>query len=321
MKFIFEKLLTNEQRAKTISVDGYFESGLPLSHWPGNDSPTELKADTTTEMAFKLIESQKYEEYIQGLEFVSNDHFDTDGLLSCFVLLYQEKAIPYKQLLIDAATTGDFGEFTSEDALKLDYVIKNIEDPEKTIVKGAFCDPDFKRIVQDLYVKSFHLLPELLQDVDKYEHTWKDDFRWFETSQASFVSQNSVFSNYGDCNLSIIESASPLHPVVKIANSAYDIILSVVKSANGYLYELDYKPYTWFDTTRPKKIARKSFEPLVEKLNLIEKEKIGNWKILGLDPIREWNYRLQFSDDSFNLVPSKIQVFEIEEILFEYFYD
>ncbi len=321
MKFIFEKLLTDELRAKTISVDGYFESKLRLSHWPGNDSPTELKADTTTEMAFKLIESPGSQKYFEGIEIVSNNHFDADGLLACFVLVHPDKAVHFKQLLIDTAITGDFGEFTSEDALKVECVIKNIEDPEKTIVKGAFCDPDFIRIVQDLYVKSFHLLPELLQDVDKYEHIWKDYFRWYKTSQASFVSQNSVFSNYGDCNLSIIESASPLHPVAKIANAAFDIILSVVKSENGHLYELEYKPHTWFDTTRLKKIERKSFEPLVEKLNLIEKEKIGNWKVLGLDPISEWNYRLQFSDDSFTLAQSKIQVFEIEEILFEYFFD
>lgn len=321
MKFIFEKLLTDELRAKTICVDGYFESKLSLSHWPGNDSPAELKADTTTEMAFKLIESPDAQKYLEGIEIVANNHFDADGLLACFVLLHPDKAVHYKQLLIDTAITGDFGEFTSEDALKTECVIRNIEDPEKTIVKGAFCDPDFKRIVQDLYVRSFHLLPELLRDVDKYEHIWKDDFRWYETSQASFVSQNSVFSNYGDCNLSIIESANPLHPIAINANSGFDIILSVVKSVSGHLYELGYKPHTWFDTTRPKKIERKSFEPLVEKLNLIEKEKIGKWNILGQDPVSEWNYKLQFSDDSFNLVPSKIQVFEIEEILFEYFYD
>lgn len=321
MKFIFEKLLTEEQRAKTIAVDGAFRAKLQLSHWPGNESPPELKADTSTEMAFNLLESGQLSEYLNGIEIVSNDHFDADGLLACFVLLYPEKAKPHKKLLIDVAATGDFREFTSEDALKIECVIRNIEDPEKTVIQGAFCDPDFKRIVQELYVKSFHKLPELILNIDDYENIWKDDFRWYQTSEASFEAQNSVFSNYGDCNLSVIESSSQLHPVVKFNKAEFDIVLSVVKAESGHLYELEYKPHTWFETGRKCLIQRKSFEPLSQKLNLIENENKGTWKVLGGDPLSEWNYRMQFSDDKFNLVPSKIRVFEIEEILFEYFFD
>jgi hypothetical protein len=320
MKFIFEKILTPAERTQTICIDGSFEAKLQLGHWTGNTSPAELKADTSTGMAFKLIESNEKEKYLDGIEFVSNNHFDTDGLLACFVLLYPVKAIHHKSLLIDIATTGDFREFTSEDALKLDCVIRNIEDPELTIVKGAFCSQDFKTIIHDLYVKSFPILTELLEDVDKYESIWRKEFQWYQDSEASFKTQASVFSNYGDCNLSIIESTFPLHPVAKFSNSEFDIVLSVVKTSDGHKYELEYKNHTWFDTTRLKLIVRKSFEPLVEKLNLIEKENSGTWKVLGIDPIIELDYRMQFSDESFNLCPSKIMVFEIEEILFEYFF-
>ncbi|MBN1301585.1 MAG: hypothetical protein JW995_10260 [Melioribacteraceae bacterium] len=321
MKFIFEKLLTDEQRKKAVSVDGAFDAALQISHWPGNSSPPELKADTATEMAFNLIESERRDEYLKGIEIVSNNHFDTDGLLACYVLLYPDETKHHKGLFIDIATTGDFGEFTSEEALKIEYLISTADDPHKTILEGFFCNPDFKTLTNDIYLRMFKLLPELINDHDKYEKYWKDYYLWYKNSEASFVTQTTVFSNYGDCQLSIIESDFKLHPVSKFSHAKFDIVLSVTKNSGGHLYELEYKNYTWFDTKREKKVNRGTFEPLVDKLNHIESKKNGFWKVLGNDPASEWDYRMQFSDEKYNLIPSGIRIFEIEGILFEYFFE
>ncbi len=321
MKFIFEKLLTDEQRSKTLSVDGAFTARIQLSHWPGNNSPQELKADTSTEMAFKLIESDRKEEYLNGIEFISNNHFDSDGILACYVLLFPGYAKHHRKLFIDIATTSDFSEFTSEEALKIDRVISKIDNPDSSIFKGEFQSVGFRQVMQKLTLKTFESIPEIIENTDKFEHLWKDDLRWHRESEASFDNQVSVFSNYGDCRLSILESSFKLHPVTKFSNAEYDQVLSVVKQGEGHLYELEYKHYTWHETTRPKVIERKSFESLAEKLNLIEQEKNGTWKVLGLDPIVEWDYRLQFSDESFNLVPSKIKIYEMEEILFDFLFE
>jgi hypothetical protein len=321
MKFIFEKLLTDEQRGVTVCVDGVFESKLQVSHWPGSNSPLEIAADTSTEMAFKLLESTNRDNLLQDIQFVSNNHFDSDGVLAAYVLCYPEKALHHKEMFINIATTGDFSEFTNEEALKIDSVISSIDNPEKTIFQGVFCNPDFKTLLQDIYIKTFNLLPSLLDNLDEYEEYWRENFLWYNNSEASFQNQTSVFSNYGDCSLSIIESPFPLHKISKFAHAEYDIVLSVIKNSEGYLYELEYKTHTWFKTSRPQNIQRRSFEPLAEKLNLIENENKGTWKVLGRDPISEWDYRMQFSDKNFNLVPSKIKVYEIEEILFDYFFE
>ena len=315
MRFIFEPLLKTRQNV--VCVDGAFEAALQLSHWHGNNSPAELKAETTTQMAFKLIEHKNKRKYLKDITIVSNNHFDADGVLSALVLLNSEFAIKNKTSLINIALTGDFAEFTTGDALKAAFVIESFGDENKSLFKEILIKEKYLEAMQKIYEKTFELVPSLINDITKYEHIWHDEFEFFERSERSFALRESVVSNYSDCNLSVIESNFPLHVTAKYITAENDIVLSVVKGLRGNLYELDYKYYTWFDTTRPLRTKRKSFEPLMEKLNHIELNKKGLWRITGHSPVLDWNYRLTFSDENFNLISSGLKVYEIENILFD----
>ncbi len=317
MKFIFEKFLN--ERNNVVCVDGSFPAKLELSHWHGNSTPKEFKADTSTEIVFNLIESPFKNDYLNGIEIVSNNHFDADGILSAFVLLNPVFSLQHKKEIINIAETGDFSEFTTEDALKQSYVLESLFDLEKSIFKNEISKMKFPEMMQFIYEKGFELIPKLIENIDDYENIWKDDFQHFQNSENQFEIQSAVFSNYSDCRLSVIESNSELHKVSKYKNSNFEILLSAVKNSEGNLYELEYKTVTWFETSREKKIERKSFEPLAERLNLIETNKNGTWQVLGKDPVEEWDYRLTFADKNFNKNNSKLQIYEIENILFDYF--
>lgn len=317
MKFVFEKYLKN--RNNVVCVDGLFDAKLQVSHWRGNNTPAEFKADTTTEMAFKLIESLDKDKYLNGIDTVSNNHFDADGLISAFVLVNPEIALQNKQSLINTAITGDFAEFTTEDALKTSIVIDSMFDMEKSMFRTELTNKSYPDIVQLLYEKGFEILPALINSIDDYEQFWKDEFREYKESEKSFITQNSVFSNYSDCRLSVIESTFSLHKVARYAHAENDIVLSAVKTAKGNHYELEYKLHTWFDTTRQKRIKRKDLNPLAGKLNLIEEEKTGKWQVYGKDPLGDWDYKLVYSSEDFKSVHSKLAVYEIENILFDYF--
>lgn len=319
MIFVFESFLKN--RDNVICVDANFPAKIQISHWPGHSTPSELFADTTTEMAFKLIESPQKDEYLRGIEVISNNHFDSDGVISAFVLNNPEFSLANKQSLINIALTGDFAEFTTEDALKADYVLNNLIDYDKSIFKNLIKDLQFPHAAQLMYEKGFEILPELIRDIEKFETYWKEDFNWYQKSEQSFETQQSVFSNYGDIRLTVLESDFEIHPVAKVSQAGCEIILSAIKHKEGRLYSLEYKPFTWHSTTRPQKIARKSLESLAEKLNLIETNKIGKWKVIGTDPNTDWDYRMNFSDKSFIQIPSKLEVHEIENILFDYFFE
>ena len=301
MIFTLEKFLKNTENV--ICVDANFPAKLQISHWPGHSTPDELFADTSTEIAFKLIESERKDEYLKGINVISNNHFDSDGVIAAFVLINPAFAVDNKQMLINIAITSDFYEFTTEDALKIDIVLTNLMDKEKSLYKDLIIDEPFPNGAQLMYEKAFFLLPDLIDNIEKYEEQWKENFKWFDNSEQSFITQQSVFSHYGDIKLSVIESDFPVHPVSKVSQAKHDIILSSIRKESGRLFELEYKPYTWHSTTRQNQVERKSFESLIEKLNQIELNEKGKWKVIGKDPISNWDYKMQFSNENSDLKP------------------
>lgn len=317
MQFVFESRL--ERRDNVVCVDGLFESKLQISHWQGNKSPQEFKADTSTEMAFKLIESPEKKKHLTGIEIVSNNHFDADGLISAYVLVHPSLAAEYKSSLINIARTGDFAEFRTEDALKANTVIESMGDPENGFFKGELKGKSYPAMMQLIYEKGFSMMPEIIENIDKFEEYWKKDFDLFEKSEESFEKHESVFSNYADCRLSVIESPFELHTVSRFSHADFEIVLSAIKAGGGRRYQLEYKPVTWFDTGRESKTKRKPFEDLRKGLQSLETSTAGEWQVLGKDPITEWDYRLVFTDKNFSSQASAIPLYEIENILFGYF--
>ncbi len=313
MKFFYYDLLPDKNKA--ISVDGAFDAKLQLSHWIGNSSPTELKADTTTEMSFKLIENSNKEKYLDGIEYISNNHFDADGLLSAFVLLNPDYASQHKKEIINMSITGDFSEFTTEDALKSVIVIESLLEDEKSFFKEKIKNKNYSDAIQLVYEEGFKLVPELIDDIDQFEKYWIDEFSFFEESEKSFERQECVVSNYDNLCLSVVEIARPIHKVSIYKNAKNDIVLAVTKSNDGNIYDLEYKMWTWFDTIRGKKIKRNSFETLAELLNQTEKNKSGFWKSIGGDPIYNYDYHLRFVDKYNHHIPSSLKIYEVENIL------
>src|ERR1700694_1184665 len=107
-----------------LSVDGTVSNSIHFSHWKGNETPSEVKDDTSTEIVLNLVASPNRNELHQGIELVTNNHFDTDGVLSVWTALAGERALELRDKLIPAAEAGDFCEFTNEAAVRASIVIQ-----------------------------------------------------------------------------------------------------------------------------------------------------------------------------------------------------
>src|ERR1700730_17831001 len=107
-----------------LSVDGTVSHSVHFSHWQGNETPAEVKADTSTEIALNLVGSPNREVLTRGVDLVTNNHFDTDGVLSVWTILTGERALELRDRLIPAAEAGDFSEFTNEAAVRASIVIQ-----------------------------------------------------------------------------------------------------------------------------------------------------------------------------------------------------
>src|SRR5438477_10267302 len=100
-----------------LSVDGTVDNAIHFSHWNGNRTPAQVKADTSTAIALNVVASPNREELTQGIDLVTNNHFDTDGVLSVWTMLNGDRALAIRDRLIAAAEAGDFSEFSSIDGV------------------------------------------------------------------------------------------------------------------------------------------------------------------------------------------------------------
>src|SRR6266516_218846 len=112
-----------------LSVDGTVSNSVHFSHWEGNQTPAQVKADTSTEIALNLVSARNRNELTRGIELVTNNHFDTDGVLSVWTVLTGERALDLREKLIPAAEAGDFSEFTNENAVRASIAIQGSDQP------------------------------------------------------------------------------------------------------------------------------------------------------------------------------------------------
>jgi hypothetical protein len=148
----------------TISCDGRVEgTTLELTHWPGNETPDQYYADTSTEMALKFAK-----EPLENFEnaVVLNNHYDTDGVLSVWACLEPQEAMKYEQLLKEGAEAGDFGEWNSDQGVKLDCAISEF-------CTGNEEEASFQSVLKEM--------PNLVKDMiitggKSYERYWKSGF-------------------------------------------------------------------------------------------------------------------------------------------------
>ena len=107
----FEFYHSGLENVPKLSVDGTVENSVHFSHWQGNETPAEVKADTSTEIALKVVASPNKDALTQGIELVTNNHFDTDGVLSVWTMLNGEHALALRDKLIPVTSDRDSGIF------------------------------------------------------------------------------------------------------------------------------------------------------------------------------------------------------------------
>lgn len=164
----------------TISCDGRIPGGgvtLELSHWTDNETPDALYADSSTEMALKLAQQQQQQQVDdasllsfspqqQSLDeaLILNNHYDTDGVLACWACLYPQEALQFWDLLRQGAEAGDFGEWPSDDGVKLNAIVENL------------CQDDEAAAYKNILPQLLHILRDLAQNQgNEYRALWEQD--------------------------------------------------------------------------------------------------------------------------------------------------
>jgi len=143
---------------------------LTLSHWPGSPTPVDLLDDLSAQIAFRALGRP---ELFDGIEAVSNNHFDQDGLASVFALLEPAAASARRSLVIDVARAGDFGTFEQRDAIRIAFALAAFEDPERSPLDPAVLQGGYEEQCGRLYEALLPRFVQLLDEPDSFRPLWE----------------------------------------------------------------------------------------------------------------------------------------------------
>ena len=291
------------QSVRKISVDGLVPNSYHLSHWVGNETPAALKADTSTEIALNFISDVHYKSLFPNANILTNNHFDTDGLLSVFTLLYPDKAENIAKTLIDTAEACDFLSFSSEDGVKINILIAEICHAEKSPFRKQW--KRFSGPKESIYYKTLlQELPGIIKQKDEYSNLWRGKFDKIVASMEMFEKRAIWVQEYNDVGLTVVINDVKPAPQAIDYYCKGDIFLIIEDNGrpNGrdkgrYGYELSYRYYSWADTIRRPHISKLSTTHLAEYLNRNEKASIGKWRSPTPDQPFDSTKVLSFTDD------------------------
>jgi hypothetical protein len=311
-----------------LSVDGTVDNSIHFSHWEGNSTPSEVKADTSTEIALNLVASPNRVALTQGIELVTNNHFDTDGTLSCWTVLNGERALAYRDLLISAAEAGDFSEYSSDDGVRVSIAIQgsdqaspNNDDgsPLARLLAGEEVDDD-ARAYELVLPKVEHLLTH----INEYESLWRDGWERVVAAVESFEKGGSKVVEQSD--ISVITLAPELfdgvgfsptrHSAPHTAISKFakgELFLIAITNSSGWFYRIDYPYYSWAETVVRPHIPRRDFATALQLLNSRETNPDGRWQTDN----REMTSAVKFLDSAGALAASRLAPDEVADVLLQ----
>jgi hypothetical protein len=311
-----------------LSVDGTVSNSIHFSHWQGNETPEEVKADTSTEIALNLVTSPRSKELTGNIDLVTNNHFDTDGMLSVWTVMTGERAAEYRDLLIAAAEAGDFSEYSSADGVRISLAIQGSDgaipaddtgSPLARLLAGEDVNDDAR-----CYEILMPEIEKLLTNINSYEPLWREGWKRIVDALESFDRGLSKVTEFPESKISFVllepaifsgngfdptRHSAPYTAISKFAHG--DLFVIGIPAQDGWFYRVDYPYYSWAETVVRPMIERRDLTDALKILNEKETGSKGLWQIDG----RELSSAAKFLDEGLNLTASKVKPEEVVEAL------
>jgi hypothetical protein len=215
-------------------------------------------------------------QYAPGVQTVSNNHFDEDGLCSVWAMLHPKLALKRRDLLVDVARAGDFSTYRRPQAAKVVFVIRSYVDPAISPVVDALGGDDGTGSAR--YQALLPLLESFLEDTDRYGPYWDDEWSAMLRSKTAMVMGEIELREIPHVDLAVAQTAERLHPMVLYNNTER---LRVLTALPGGYYCLRYRYETWVQFASRPVMPRVDLAPLLPRLQDREKANV-TWTFDGI---------------------------------------
>lgn len=317
------------RQVRNIVVDGapLPSTVLTLSHWPNNRSPGAVQRDTSTATVFAYLDTPALRQDIEheDVEWVTNNHFDEDGLLGMYALTEPAAALEDRELLIGGSFAGDFGIVSAVDHARLVFAIEALTDPDTSpLPADVFGQPDR---VAALYVAMLEALPSLLRDRrdgwPRYGDLWAVQDEHLASSRALLADGVVTLVESAALDLAVVripphirrrtarrhleDEPAAVHPFA--INSATQC--SRILKVQGAHYEFQYRYESWVQLATRRVPLRVELAPLADRLNALEAVRSGWVAEKASDTVP----RLHRPDGSPSSIPLDTFLLELESTL------
>jgi hypothetical protein len=291
-----------------IIVDGSGNQNtrLTLSHWPGNATPSEFKADLSAQIVFKFLETDNFPEDVHA---VSNNHFDEDGLVSMYSLLNPEAALDIREFLEDVARAGDFGKCEDRDAARVSFVLSAWTDPDRSPLNRTIFGGTHDELAAVLYDELLTRLPNIIDRLGNFEEFWAADDAFMDLTEDAIDKGLIEISEDEEHDLAVVvipdggihgQGRPPAHAKSWISSVCHPMVIHNRIDCHRVLvmqqrrFQFYYRYESWVDYQSRQIMPRVDLSDFARRLN--QTERGGNqWKFSGVDDIIG---RLTMSDRS-----------------------
>jgi hypothetical protein len=277
---------------RLISVDGAWgQPGLNLSHWPGNQTPRELRHDLSTgiALAFARLPPEERARLAAGCRAIANNHFDTDGACAMFAVRRPDLALARERRLLETAAAGDFFQVPSEEAFRLDATITNLADPVRSPWSGRFRGLDARERHTLVLSEIVERLPAMLDgDLEEYTDLWRPEVEDLRADRAALSAAERDEIVHLDLCVWEGRPGARFDPGrhALFGGTRADRVLAIGRAAGGATYRFLLSTLSWFELVTRRALPRPDLAALTARLNEIE----------GSDPAASAAWRTQDAD-------------------------
>jgi hypothetical protein len=275
-----------------------------------------------------LVASPQREVITRGIQLVTNNHLDTDGVLSVWTVLTGQRALELRSDLISAAEAGDFSEMTSEAGVRVSITIQGSDQAGNEAQEGSPLGRFLNGGIAVDDARAYELvLPEVekvLTNIEAYEHLWREG--WHDVAMAieSFEKGASTVEELADADTTLViiapeafgpagfdpkRHATPFTAISRYAHGQIFLIATPYQA--GWSYRFDYPYYSWAETVTRPKIQRRNLSSVLARLNEVESSRNGRWQVDG----SEMTSAIKFLDESKAFAASALHPDEVAAIV------
>ena len=295
----YERYDKHGQGKDFLCVDCLHPRAKTVTHHKQSSTPEEMKVgDTSSENVIAGIEGRKYLMRKKcGLTKVSCDHFDIDGLISCYSLLYPNDAVKYKKVLIEAARIGDFRELDlalPEDSLKALRLCSYVNQVEREEFNAPFVGDEKQNCMEKYGYFLEHFNGYVIACATADASRIHDELGITMEGQEEFekvlrdvktMQDDAIVEKWSDCLATVVRVQKQVHYYALFgATIDTDICIAIYA---GRKYEIEHKYTTFVDIQSRETQPRIDLTELAKALNRMENGKSTDegkykWDVAGV---------------------------------------